>query len=138
MRIKGKTGLLVAIVLAIIVVAGCSRSESSSASAEEAALQPIQVELDVTPAAAKAGEPVTFTAKVTHNGENVDDAKEVMFEFWNTDDDNAKHNQVQVKSAGNGTYVLEHTFKEPGTYEVISHVTARDQHSMPSKQFTVE
>lgn len=137
MRIKGTVGLLAVIVL-VFVVAGCGRSESSSASATDTALEPILVVLDVTPSVAKVGEPVTFTAKVTHHGENVDDAKEVMFEFWNTADDNAKHNQVKVKSAGDGTYVLEHTFKEPGTYQVISHVTARDQHSMPSKPFTVE
>lgn len=137
MRIKGKAGLVAAIVLVLVVITGCSRDESTAAEADTP-LEPIQVELEVTPSAVKTGDPVTFTATVTHHGENVDDAKEVMFEFWNTGDDKAKHNQVKVKSAGNGTYVLEHSFKEPGTYEVISHVTARDQHSMPSKQFTVE
>lgn len=136
MRNKGKAGLL-AVVLVLFVVAGCGRG-ASTAARTDTPLEPIQVELEVTPSAVQAGEPVTFTAKVTHRGENVDDAKEVMFEFWNTADDEAKHNQVKVKSAGNGTYVLEHSFKVPGTYEVISHVTARDQHSMPSKQFTVE
>ncbi|WP_068785603.1 FixH family protein [Paenibacillus phocaensis] len=137
MKVSRKSGLLAAIMLALVVVAGCGRGESTEAQAD-AALEPIQVELEVTPSALKAGETVKFTAKVTHRGENVDDAKEVMFEFWNTSVDNAKHSQVKVKGAGEGTYVLEHTLKEPGTYEVISHVTARDQHSMPSKQFTVE
>ncbi|WP_178019401.1 FixH family protein [uncultured Paenibacillus sp.] len=137
MRIKGKTWFIAAIVLVLAVMTGCSRGESTAAGADTT-LEPIQVELEVTPSVVKTGDSVTFTATVTHHGENVDDAKEVMFEFWNTADDKAKHNQVKVKSAGNGTYVLEHSFKEPGTYEVISHVTARDQHSMPSKQFTVE
>lgn len=137
MRIKGKAGLIAAIVLVMVVMSGCTRGETKAAEAN-AALEPIQVELEVMPSVVKAGDPVTFTATVTHRGENVDDAKEVMFEFWNTADDKAKHDQVKVKGAGNGTYVLEHSFKEPGTYEVISHVTARDQHSMPSKQFTVE
>ncbi|MDU4698520.1 MULTISPECIES: FixH family protein [Paenibacillus] len=137
MRMNGKTGLIAVIMLTLVVIAGCSKGGSTAAEAD-AMLEPIQVELEVTPSAAKTGEPVTFTATVTHHGERVDDAKEVMFEFWNTADDNAKHNQVKVKGAGNGTYVLEHTFQEPGAYEVISHVTARDQHSMPSKQFMVE
>lgn len=137
MSTKGKACLIAVILLVLIVIAGCSKGGSKAAEAD-AMLEPIHVQLEVTPAAPINGEPVTFTATVTHQGKMVDDAKEVMFEFWNTADDNAKHHQVKVKSAGNGTYVLEHTFQEPGTYEVISHVTARDQHSMPSKQFTVE
>ncbi|MGG3456108.1 FixH family protein [Paenibacillus rhizolycopersici] len=137
MRIQKVTGLLTTLALVLVVIAGCSSKESTSAQADTT-LEPIQVELEVVPSIVKIGDTVKFTAKVTHHGENVDDAKEVMFEFWNTADDNAKHSQVKVKSAGNGKYVLEHSFKEPGTYEVISHVTARDQHSMPSKQFTVE
>ncbi|WP_339816398.1 FixH family protein [Paenibacillus sp. FSL R7-0216] len=137
MRIQKVTGLLTTLALVLVVIAGCSSKESTSAQVDTT-LEPIQVELEVAPSIVKIGDTVKFTAKVTHHGENVDDAKEVMFEFWNTADDNAKHSQVKVKSAGNGTYVLEHSFKESGTYEVISHVTARDQHSMPSKQFTVE
>ncbi|MBW4841017.1 MAG: FixH family protein [Paenibacillaceae bacterium] len=137
MRNQRITGLFATLMFILVVIAGCGSNKSTSAQTDTM-LVPIQVELEVAPSPIKTGDSVKFTAKVTHQGENVDDAKEVMFEFWNTADDNAKHNQVQVKSAGNGTYVLEHTFEEPGTYEVISHVTARDQHSMPSKQFTVE
>lgn len=134
---KGKGWLIAALVLVLTVLGGCSPNETTAAQ-DEASLEPIKVELEVTPATVQSGSKVTFTAKVTHRGENVDDAQEVIFEFWNTTDENAKHRQVTVKGAGNGTYVLEHQFEEPGTYEVISHVTARDQHSMPSKQFTVE
>ncbi|MGG6311045.1 FixH family protein [Paenibacillus macerans] len=133
---KGKDWLVAVFVLAIAALGGCGRSETTAT--HDVPLEPIKVVLEVMPTTVPSGSPVTFTAKVTHQGENVDDAQEVMFEFWNIADETAEHSKVKVKSAGDGTYVLEHKFDEPGTYEVISHVTARDQHSMPSKPFTVE
>ncbi|RRJ65931.1 hypothetical protein EHV15_25660 [Paenibacillus oralis] len=132
----GKVGWIAVLVLIVAVLGGCGRSETTAA--DSGPLEPIRVNLEVTPDTVESGGTVTFTAKVGHRGENVDDAQEVMFEFWNTDDENAEHSKVTVKSAGDGTYVLKHKFEDPGTYKVISHVTARDQHSMPSKQFTVQ
>ncbi|MNN89583.1 hypothetical protein D3C81_2074190 [compost metagenome] len=79
-----------------------------------------------------------FEAKVTHQGNNVDDAKEVMFEYWKDGDAEDKHQKVTVDSSGDGMYELEQAFDEAGTYHVISHVTAKDQHSMPSTEFTVK
>ncbi|MFD1175665.1 FixH family protein [Paenibacillus puldeungensis] len=133
---KGKGWLIWTLSLLIILLSGCGRAETTAI--EDMQLEPIQVELQVTPDGAKTEDKVTFTAKVTQSGEDVNDAAEVMFEFWKTGDDEAEHSKVTVKGTGKGTYVLEHTFNEPGTYKVISHVTARDQHSMPSKQFTVK
>lgn len=133
---KGKGWFILTLLLLIILLSGCGRSTETTA-IEDMQLEPIQVELLVTPDGAKAGDKVTFSAKVTQHGEDVNDAAEVMFEFWKTGDDKAEHSKVTVKGTGKGTYVLEHKFNEPGTYKVISHVTARDQHSMPSKQFTV-
>lgn len=133
---QGKVGWITVLVLMIAVLGGCGRSETTAA--DNGPLEPIQVNLEVTPDTVESGGTVTFTAKVEYRGENVDDASEVKFEFWNTEDENAEHSKVTVKSAGDGTYVLKHQFDEPGTYKVISHVTARDQHSMPSKQFTVQ
>lgn len=133
---KGKAVRIAVMVLLITVLGGCGRSET--AAVDNGPLEPIRVDLEVTPDTVESGGTVTFTAKVGHRGENVDDAQEVTFEFWNTDDENAEHSKVTVKSAGDGAYVLERKFAEPGTYKVISHVTARDQHSMPSKQFTVQ
>ncbi|WP_156509930.1 hypothetical protein [Rossellomorea aquimaris] len=38
---------------------------------------------------------------------------------------------------GNGIYTIKKTFKEEGIYYVQTHVTARDMHVMPKKQFVV-
>lgn len=101
-------------------------------------MQAIEVHLQVNPTEVLRGEKVKFEAKVTYNDEDVNDAKEVMFEFWRDGDDEDQHAKVTVESAGNGMYVLEQAFQEAGTYHVISHVTAKDQHSMPSADFTVK
>ncbi|WP_059052963.1 FixH family protein [Paenibacillus senegalimassiliensis] len=128
--------LLAAFILTLTLLGGCARTESTAM--ENFSLAPIKVQLEVTPDPVQIGETVTFTATVTHQEQIVDDADEVTFEFWREDDTEGEHGQVTVTSAGNGTYVLEQSFDEPGTYKVISHVTARDQHSMPSKSFTVQ
>lgn len=123
--------------MTLMIIGGCSK-ENHSMNTDEEALEPIQVKLQVTPNEPSAGEPVTFEAKVTYNGKDVDDAKEVMFEYWKEGADDAKRTKVTVTSEGQGLYKLGETFLEPGTYHVISHVTARDQHSMPMVKFTVK
>ncbi|WP_018752847.1 FixH family protein [Paenibacillus sanguinis] len=127
--------LLAAFILTLTLLGGCARTES--AAMENFSLVPIQVQIQVTPDSVRVGETVTFTATVTHNEERINDADEVAFEFWREDDTEEEHSQITVTSAGDGTYVLEQSFDQPGTYKVISHVTARDQHSMPSKSFIV-
>ncbi|GGH22804.1 FixH family protein [Paenibacillus segetis] len=135
MRIKLSSILTLVIIL--MIIGGCSK-ENHSMHSDEGALEPIQVNLQITPNEPSAGEPVTFEAKVTYGGENVDDAKEVIFEFWKEGNDDAKHTKVTVTSEGQGLYKHGETFLEPGIYYVISHVTAHDQHSMPMVKFTVK
>ncbi|HEY4392309.1 MAG TPA: FixH family protein, partial [Paenibacillus sp.] len=115
---------------------GCG-DKSSTNHVDSMAMEPIQVGLQVNPTEIQVGEKVHFEAKVTYQGKTVDDAKEVMFEIWKDGDSEDQHSKVTVKSAGEGSYVFEKTFKEAGNYHVTSHVTARDQHSMPSEEFTV-
>lgn len=133
---KRSGGWLAAFILILTLLGGCARTESTAM--ENFSLVPIKVQIEVTPDSVQIGEKVTFTATVTHQEQSVDDADEVTFEFWREDDTEGKHSQVTVTSAGDGTYVLEQSFDQPGTYKVISHVTARDQHSMPSKSFIVQ
>lgn len=95
----------------------------------------VEVELEVTPEIAKPNEMITFQAKVTYGDEVVTDAQRVRFEIWRSMDQ--KHEKIEVVHAQNGIYQLEKSFAKEGTYYVISHVTARDMHNMPKKQFTV-
>lgn len=131
---------ILSLAITLILVVGCSKKDAQNHSMHEEVndLQPILVELLVSPSDISKGDPVTFEAKVTYNGKNVDDAKEVMFEYWKEGDDDAKHKKVTVTSEGQGLYKLGETFLESGTYHVISHVTALDQHSMPMTEFKVK
>jgi hypothetical protein len=119
------------VVLFFILFLGtsCDRTEKSM---EEIPM--LNVELKVNPEKANPNDMVTFQAKVTYGDEEVTDANKVSFEIWRA---NEKHEKVIVKHDKDGIYQLEESFSTEGTYYVISHVTARDMHSMPRKQFTV-
>lgn len=140
---KNRAWLLSSLAIVLVLIfSACSNNNTTEnsmhASGDYNDMQAIEVQLQVNPTEVLLGENVKFEAKVTHNGANVDDAKEVMFEFWKDGDDEEQHSKVTVEGAGNGLYVLEQAFQEAGTYHVISHVTAKDQHSMPSTDFTVK
>lgn len=140
---KNRVWLLSSVAIMLIFICSACSSKNTAEnvmhdSEDYNNMQAIEVQLQVNPTEVSRGENVKFEAKVTHDGKNVDDAKEVMFEFWKDGDDEEQHSKVTVESAGNGLYILEQAFQEAGTYHVISHVTAKDQHSMPSTDFTVK
>lgn len=96
--------------------------------------QMVEVDLSIKPDPGKINQPITFEAKVTQGNDKVNDA-EVIFEIWRAKDD--KHEKVEIKHTEKGIYRLEKTFTREGTYYIISHVTARDMHNMPKKEFTI-
>jgi hypothetical protein len=122
-------GFMAIFMLALMLTA-CSEEKS-----EENELPILDVELTVTPEKAEPGEAVTIEAKVTYGDEDVTDANEVTFEIWRAHDE--EHEKVEIEHAEKGIYRHEKTFSEEGTYYVISHVTARDMHNMPKKEFVV-
>lgn len=95
----------------------------------------LDVNLTINPEKAEVNEPVLFEAKVTYGEEEVTDADEVKFEIWRANDE--EHEKIVVEHAENGIYRLEKTFTEEGTYYVYSHVTARNMHNMPKKEFVI-
>ncbi|WP_414043760.1 FixH family protein [Macrococcus sp. EM39E] len=109
--------------------------EGHATSSESKTVTPLTVELDV-PAKAKVGEKVIITATVKHGEEFVNEADEVMFEIIK-DKNMKKSVKEKVKEAKEGKYTLEYTFKQKGNYNVISHVTAHNQHTMPNGDIIV-
>ena len=131
---------LICIVMGM-TLAGCAGNKEDEMqmqmhAAANSSMSPIKVELSWTPEEVTAGTAVSFKAVVTQDGEPVDDAKEVMFEV-NEAADKSQKIEIKGESAGEGAYVGEHTFEEAGEFSVTSHVTARTQHSMPSKKLVV-
>ncbi|WP_144935329.1 FixH family protein [Paenibacillus sp. 32O-W] len=126
---KRSSVVLIAVLLTLLS-AGCATVQNNDADS----LQPIEVEL-APPAQIKAGEQVTLSARVTQNGQDVDDAWEVLFEIWLAGED--EHEMIKGTNQKGGVYSIEKTFDQTGTYYIVSHVTARSMHSMPKKQFEV-
>lgn len=143
-----KKSTLTGIAIGVIFIAGCGNSNSSAGGHEghvghqSAATQegshktPAMIKVDLhVPAEAKLNESTTLSARVTQDAKAVDDADKVEFELWL---DGADHETIVGKVTKDGTYQIEKTFDKAGTYYVISHVTARDMHAMPKKEFTVK
>ncbi|WP_421382911.1 FixH family protein [Bacillus salacetis] len=123
---------------ALFLAACGTQNEQDSAETEEM-MQPVEVELTTEPGKdeLKDGEAFTIQAKVTQGEENVDDAKEVEFEFWKEGEESDDHEMIEGESQGEGIYSIEKTVEEAGIYYVISHVTARDMHTMPKLELTI-
>jgi hypothetical protein len=95
----------------------------------------LDVQLTATPEKAEVNEEITFEAKVTYGSEPVEDADEVKFEIWRSQDE--EHEKMVIEHSEDGIYRLKKSFSEEGTYYIISHVTARSMHNMPKIEFIV-
>ncbi|WP_042457490.1 FixH family protein [Neobacillus dielmonensis] len=122
-------GIMVLFLLGLM--AACNKDDQGKNDVPEL----LEVKLSITPEKATANQPVTFEAKVTQGGEAVTDADEVKFEIWRAKDEH--HEKIKIEHAENGIYRLEKSFPQDGTYYIISHVTARDMHNMPKKEFII-
>ncbi|TCP30602.1 YtkA-like protein [Scopulibacillus darangshiensis] len=120
--------------LMIFILAGCNNSDSqiSHQGNGDDSLAPLKVNILTDKNAFKVNESGKVEIKVTKKEENVDDADEVKFEIWKDGQKNKSriYKGVHTKE---GHYMLKHTFKAPGDYHIIAHVTARGSHTMPVK-----
>jgi len=124
-----KSVLLLLVILSLGLAVSCSKQEENTAMPKM-----VEVNLKVSPNPGEPNKPIIFEAKVTQGKEKINDA-DVSFEIWRSKDPN--HEKIAITHAKDGVYRLEKIFKQEGTYYIISHVTARDMHNMPKKEFTV-
>jgi hypothetical protein len=117
-------------VLCLGMVVSCSDKKEGA----DQLPQMVEVALSIKPDPGEINQPIIFEAKVTQGNDQVNDA-EVIFEFWRAKDD--KHEKIGIVHSEKGIYRLEKSFPQEGTYYMISHVTARDMHNMPKKEFTI-
>lgn len=96
----------------------------------------LEVELYV-PETGSPSEPVKVEAFVTYGDEKVKDADEVVFEVW-AEGDKENSRMIDSTNNGDGTYEAEITFSEEGEYVVQVHVTARNQHNMPTANISIK
>jgi hypothetical protein len=117
----------------VTFASGCSSSSTETASLDSS---PLHVSFSTTPPSTlKVGDPVTITVTVTQNDKPVDDAKDVTFEVWKGDQD--QHEMIKANKNVGGAYSIPYTFRQEGTYFIMYHVTARDQHSMQKIELKV-
>lgn len=121
---------LLCLLAAISAACGHNHQEAVLPSAD-----PVAADFAISPQEPAAGEAVTFSVKVTQNGEPVNDAKEVKFEWWK--DGQEQHVTIPAALQKDGVYTAQQTIDEAGSYFVYYHVTARDFHNMQKVAFTV-
>lgn len=117
--------------MAASLFAGCGKQET-------AAVKPakmVKVQL-IVPKTADAGTNIPLKAVVTQGKEKVDDADEVKFEIWKENSDK-NSSMLEAKHDQHGIYTAKTVIKEPGTYTVQVHVTARKMHVMPKTDLSV-
>ena len=120
----------------LFIIVGCSNEQVVRNDAEIPELIEVSVEIHST--TIKTDEEIIIKAKVTQGKEVVKDATEVKFEIWKDGETEAEHKIVEGELDQNeGVYFINKTFQEPGLYYVITHVTARNMHSMPKLEVEV-
>ncbi|MCM3650847.1 FixH family protein [Metabacillus litoralis] len=77
-------------------------------------------------------EDVQIAAHVYYGEELVDDA-EVTFEIKLGEESE----EVEAKLVDTGTYKIDYSFKEDGTYQVIAHTDVKSYHTMPKMEILV-
>lgn len=120
---------LLACVLSITACAADSGDNTAEGS--------LMVNADIRlPAEISKNKEETLSVAITQGDEAVDDASDVQFEIWKAE---SKEDSEMIKAVhkGKGIYEIKKTFSEDGAYFVQTHVTARDLHVMPKKEFTV-
>lgn len=132
-----KRFLAIGSILAVLTLSACGTNdehEGHNAAKTDEVPEIVEVDL-IVPETVTAGEKVVIAAAVTQDGEIVEDANEVKIEVLNLT--SGEKEMIVASLNEDKQYAIDYTFKTNGTYDITSHVTARDMHIMPTKQTTV-
>ncbi|RFU62692.1 FixH family protein [Bacillus sp. V59.32b] len=127
--------LMYVLLFLFLVLAGCGDKEKEQGGDMP---QVVEVQFNTDPKDIKSNETVKLMATVVQGKEKVTDADKVEFEIWKEGENENQHTKQKAKHEKNGIYAISYTFKEPGTYYVISHTTARRSHTMPQNKIQVK
>lgn len=126
------------VVFVMLLLVGCSsKTDDNQQSADPPfSLEPIAVEVHISPERQEVGKAVKIDAIVTQGEDKVLDADKVLFEIWRKNQEE-EHEKIEGTHQGEGVYSLEKTFDKDGLYFVTSHVDARGLHTMPTHAFAI-
>jgi hypothetical protein len=124
----------IGLIFALLFVSACTANTKQSDS-ESNVTELVEAEI-IMPDEISLNQGNVLKVQLTQGEENVEDAEDVQFEIWQANDkENSK--MIEAKHENDGIYSVKKTFQEDGIYYVQTHVTARDMHVMPKKQFVV-
>lgn len=115
------------IILIALLLIGCSDSEAEQPKA-------LGVSIESNPKKVLLNETVTFTAVVKYGNVAISKDAEVQFEII---ENGVSIGMVSPKHVGEGKYVLDTKFFEPGEKQLIAHVGYKALHEMPVLTFQV-
>lgn len=118
----------------ILSACGAEESHNNHPMSDDEVPEMLLVELTV-PEKGVTGEEVEFIAKVTQDEEIVEDANEVKFEVLNKS--TGEKEMIDGKLNKDKNYSSSYRFEQAGEYDITSHVTARNMHTMPTKTIEV-
>src|SRR5699024_4272704 len=129
-----KFSVMAGMLLIVGLFTACSSNNNENNLEDE--LPELNVDFDV-PETADPKENVHLEALVTYDGEPVEEADEVLFEIWESgnEDDSEK---IEADNEGEGVYTLDYQFDEDGVYEMYAHTTAEGLHTMPKNKLLSE
>lgn len=125
--------LLLTSILALGLAACNTKEDEHEMHADTDEVYPLEVELTV-PKDIVTDEEVEFRAYVSMNNEPLE-ADRVQFEVKK---DEESLGMLDGEYEEEGNYTVNYTFKEKGTYQVIAHTDAKDQHTMPVEEVEVK
>lgn len=118
----------------VMILSACSK-EDTKTTAEPASMQEVHVTY-ITSEKNPNNKPVLFQVEVMQEGEKVDDASSVQFEYWKSGDrDHSK--MVEAKSIEKGIYEAEAKLDNDSVYYAYAHTEARGLHVMPKGKFII-
>jgi hypothetical protein len=120
------------IILVGLFLIGCSDTSTKQQNVEP--MKTLDVSLEINPKMILLNETVTFTAFVKYG--NVDISKDAVVQF-EIIENGVSIGMVSPENLGEGKYVLDTKFFEPGEKQVIAHVDYKTLHEMPVLAFQV-
>ncbi|QED49253.1 FixH family protein [Cytobacillus dafuensis] len=126
------------LLMSSVLLAGCGNTgqEKNNGDQNDAELPAIIEAVIDIPEKAEVGKETELAVTVKQGKELVEDASEVKFEVWKEGQKDSSE-KIEAKHSEKGKYIAKHTFSEDGVYNVQSHVTARNMHTMPTKTIQV-
>ncbi|WP_045926400.1 FixH family protein [Bacillus siamensis] len=116
----------------VFLLSSCGGNADKTSADED----PKALEVKLTgPVTAEPHEKAEYKAEVFYGGKRVTDADEVMFEVWK--EGKKGSGKTSKAKEEKGAYYLRTEFDKEGVYTVQSHVTAKQQHNMPTVKVRV-